>query len=1190
MEEEHLVGHYAGVQRAARRRRKAERTPLFRGPQAADHQPGGGREPIVINTLRVTLLVLLLTRGASGFATRLLARRAHPSPFVSRHLAVRPLVCSVAAAGAEEPLQPQPAPSEWPRERYIDELAVSSEWKERLRELTRPSAVALIRKLHEDRVSPLCYRLPGDKKEGAPTRKPATLVDWVSEAKREHPDKLLLVRVGDFYEAFGLDAAMLVQHAGLNPMGGNARAGCPIPNVQPTLNDLTAAGLTVAVYEEVGVKGADPAYKGLKKRALSQVVSPASPTYLFNLALSPDEIAYEPPPPYVAVGGSAAGYTLVQVDVDERAYRVHRRLSRAALRALLAARPHAPPLLVDTQRVPAHLPFLPKQRAALRSPADVPASADAFVAVALREIAARSELEPDSFRQLPARDASDLDAPPRPLYVSTAAQIGLLGASGVPDLPAALLPPAAPAASVALLRRWLLVPPRPSVADRARTACAELAALSHPMPSCRPLPPGKLVGVLAARQANVPFFDELRLSVRTLQAALAAKPLAALNDATLALVREESGVALPPETLGDATAAVLAAIDAVLVHSSSAASASSASSSAANPPAAGTPAGASASAELDEVSRDPHEPPLVPEAFFERNERFRGLVQRRHAADAYGELEAAALELCAAVHSDLPPNHSLVHDIFNNALYFKDDTTAAAKAKRKKQEQQQEQQQKDGATPPAALEVARDRNRRQLPSRFTSARVRTATERYWAACEAVEEGVRAELRSLCDQMAEHHLPTLLTAAHWSLVSSTLAQHVGCALSKGWALPSLRAADDADRGVRLHGVWPYWLPKEEAVANELDWQGLWVLTAPNMAGKSSLMRATTVAALLTNAGLYAPAAAGGAVPRYDAYFVRTSAFDVPAEGMSSFAQEMDDLQVMTSECGARSLVMLDEIGRGTSTHEGAALAVALLEWMEERSVGAMFATHLHEIRPLLEPSGGSSPSVLPSLAWRRLQVVPEADGAVRMTYQIEEGVCLYSHALHTARAAGLPASLLRRAASLIDETRPDASWAGHEPAAAAERVHSDGMEGGGHEGGEAAEDTMPPLLRSASETLQDVRASASGAPTGPPSLVHVPPHHAPPPRLCGRSVVYVLQIDGRGAAPSCDLYVGESDAIGRRLEEHRRRFGAAGVHCVLLEVESKSDATALEERAIRQLQRRGLARLLNVAGQGAQRSR
>ena len=62
-----------------------------------------------------------------------------------------------------------------------------------------------------------------------------------------------------------------------------------------------------------------------------------------------------------------------------------------------------------------------------------------------------------------------------------------------------------------------------------------------------------------------------------------------------------------------------------------------------------------------------------------------------------------------------------------------------------------------------------------------------------------------------------------------------------------------------------------------------------------------------------------------------------------------------------------------------------------------------------------------------------------------------------------------------------------------------------------------------------------------------------------------------------------MYVGESDAIGRRLEEHRRRYGASAVHCALLEVADKSAAVALEERAIRRLQRLGLARVLNVAG-------
>ena len=121
-------------------------------------------------------------------------------------------------------------------------------------------------------------------------------------------------QVGEFYEAFGVDALMLVEHAALNPMGQKCRAGCPVQNVQATLNDLTAAGLTVAVYEEIGpansVKGM---YRSLKQRALAQIVSPGSPTYMYEAVLSPHEIAYAEPPPYVGICGSATGYTAVQV-------------------------------------------------------------------------------------------------------------------------------------------------------------------------------------------------------------------------------------------------------------------------------------------------------------------------------------------------------------------------------------------------------------------------------------------------------------------------------------------------------------------------------------------------------------------------------------------------------------------------------------------------------------------------------------------------------------------------------------------------------------------------------------------------------------------------------------------------------------------------------------------------------------
>ena len=235
------------------------------------------------------------------------------------------------------------------------------------------------------------------------------------------------------------------------------------------------------------------------------------------------------------------------------------------------------------------------------------------------------------------------------------------------------------------------------------------------------------------------------------------------------------------------------------------------------------------------------------------------------------------------------------------------------------------------------------------------------------------------------------------------------------------------------------MWPYWLPRATAGRNSFEWDAIWLLTAPNMAGKSSLMRSMTVAALLGNAGLMAPVEAGTVVPRYDCFFLRTASFDVPSEGKSAFAQEVDDLQVMTSECTSRSLVLLDEIGRGTSPKEGAALSAALLEWLDDRRMAAVFATHLHTIEDHLAGRATATPPRPPLRRLERkcLEVLEEAvvgDGGggggngdatkataatrLAMTYKLVDGVCDHSYALAVAESAGLPSALVARAQELM----------------------------------------------------------------------------------------------------------------------------------------------------------------------------
>ena len=122
------------------------------------------------------------------------------------------------------------------------ELPLSPYWRSRLEALTRPAALSLVSALSPN--NPLLFENRAGNREG-------TLVAFAVAEKEVHADKVLLIRCGDFYEAYGLDALLLVEHAGLNPMAGRARAGCPVANLQATADCLTSAGLTVAVYEEV---------------------------------------------------------------------------------------------------------------------------------------------------------------------------------------------------------------------------------------------------------------------------------------------------------------------------------------------------------------------------------------------------------------------------------------------------------------------------------------------------------------------------------------------------------------------------------------------------------------------------------------------------------------------------------------------------------------------------------------------------------------------------------------------------------------------------------------------------------------------------------------------------------------------------------------------------------------------------
>lgn len=291
--------------------------------------------------------------------------------------------------------------------------------------------------------------------------------------------------------------------------------------------------------------------------------------------------------------------------------------------------------------------------------------------------------------------------------------------------------------------------------------------------------------------------------------------------------------------------------------------------------------------ELDVPFSDPHG--IIPSAFFERNEdEFRGNVLRDspevHAA--YEQVELAARALCDQVKADFPPECETVHDLINNAIMLKKRPSG-----------------RDGFVAPM------DRNRKPIAKRYTTPAVEAALSNYWDAVANATDVVKATLQDLSNTLYQH-LPVIVQASHWAVVIQAAAQHTAASLQRGWALPTL--VDAKDNALTVTDLRPYWMGSE-ATPNSFTLRGLFLLTAPNMSGKSTLMRAATVAALLANCGLFVPCSEAQ-VPRYDNFFLRTASYDIPSEGKSAFALEMDDVRVMLRDCTAKSLVMIDELGR------------------------------------------------------------------------------------------------------------------------------------------------------------------------------------------------------------------------------------------------------------------------------------
>jgi len=244
------------------------------------------------------------------------------------------------------------------------------------------------------------------------------------------------------------------------------------------------------------------------------------------------------------------------------------------------------------------------------------------------------------------------------------------------------------------------------------------------------------------------------------------------------------------------------------------------------------------------------------------------------------------------------------------------------------------------------------------------------------------------------------------------VASALAE---LASARRWTRPQVETGTAFDIKGGRHPVVEAALEASHGgafVANDCDLsegQRLWLITGPNMAGKSTFLRQNALIALLAQTGSFVPAESAR-IGVIDRLFSRVGAADDLARGRSTFMVEMVETAAILNQSGPGALVILDEIGRGTATFDGLSIAWAVVEHLHEvNRCRALFATHYHELTRLS--------ATLPGLACHMMRV-KEWQNEVVFLHEVGAGAADRSYGIHVARLAGLPAAAVSRAEEVL----------------------------------------------------------------------------------------------------------------------------------------------------------------------------
>lgn len=266
------------------------------------------------------------------------------------------------------------------------------------------------------------------------------------------------------------------------------------------------------------------------------------------------------------------------------------------------------------------------------------------------------------------------------------------------------------------------------------------------------------------------------------------------------------------------------------------------------------------------------------------------------------------------------------------------------------------------------------------------------------------------------------------------INANVIAHLDCLLSfakvaeeQGYVRPVVDESDVLDISQGRHAVIETQLPVgERYVPNDVyldtECQQIVMITGPNMSGKSALLRQTALIAIMAQMGCFVPAERAR-IGQVDKVFTRVGASDSLSTGESTFMVEMTEAANILNNVTPRSLVLFDELGRGTSTYDGISIAWAIVEYLHEHKraqARTLFATHYHELNEMEK-------------RFDRIKnynvSVKEMDGKVIFLRKLERGGSEHSFGIHVAEIAGMPPSIVRRASTILKQLEADNAQVG-----------------------------------------------------------------------------------------------------------------------------------------------------------------